>query len=559
MVQKMLRHGAKIDYQYPSNSRFACLLKDGFSALVGGKGENAIFLLEAGANLVGGELAMATASRQDAVVGELLAKGASFEETLTIPGTLSILEAAVLAQDRVLISRTVNVSSQAAIASSLCAAIFVAKSTSDLSIFKLLLDHISVISQSEDLWLGTAMYLAALFGVPESVELMLALGLRPEKCWTMWSFGDNLRLQKGHVRAPENYVSWRQGILTIQPLVHDLLGMALELSKARGLDFFILLRQHGYHRTVRYPDSDGCPSLEHLQWLHSLDVEMTPITLSASIIRGRHDVTKWLIESGVDVNLSSRDLLGDVFVVTPVEAATVKVNLPLVETLLRLGADINASHGPNGVTALQFASMKGDFDPNAPGGTFARTALEGAAKHGKLDVVQLLLNSGVETVGSGRPQYVRAIRFAQKEGHHAVARLIKSHRPWEEADQILYDDKNLLDDNYGDESDEETEEETDEEYKSSRGTSEAEFEALRVPCEVPTENLEVDNAKGGDPNSDFSEGWSSGYLSLVPNGIQEGLAYGVDERAELPGDVIWKEAYETFISELPWLPIWEAE
>ena len=56
-----------------------------------------------------------------------------------------------------------------------------------------------------------------------------------------------------------------------------------------------------------------------------------------------------------------------------------------------------------------------------------RTALEAAAEHGRLDMVTLLLDSGVKTSGSGRPQYLRAQGFAQAYGHLVVADVLRSH------------------------------------------------------------------------------------------------------------------------------------
>ncbi|KAK2029600.1 ankyrin repeat protein, partial [Colletotrichum zoysiae] len=143
---------------------------------------------------------------------------------------------------------------------------------------------------------------------------------------------------------------------------------------------------------------------------------------------------------------------------TPIQAAAEQGDIALFERLLTLGADINAPPSTNnrGATALQVASINGYFglvsrildlhaDPNAPGAEInGRTALEGAAEHGRLDVVQLLLNSGVQTCGEGRRQYVRAIKFARTEGHHTVVKLLKSHRPWTEADQEALEDKALL-------------------------------------------------------------------------------------------------------------------
>ncbi|GJC91021.1 hypothetical protein ColLi_13859 [Colletotrichum liriopes] len=199
-------------------------------------------------------------------------------------------------------------------------------------------------------------------------------------------------------------------------------------------------------------------------------------------------------------------------------------------------------------------------DPDAPAvGRVGRTALEGAAENGKLDVVQLLLNSGVQTVGSGRRQYVRAIRFASREGHHAVARLIKSHRLWEEADQKLIDDKGILKyeevilkDNGNYDSDETT----DEEYEFPEGVSKAGFEASGIIREVAEENVEADEKTRDsytsvEEDEEFPEIW-------VPrlNHVGESFVDDANKRIELPGDAVWAEEYESLSSGLPWL-FWE--
>ncbi|GKT57862.1 ankyrin repeat protein [Colletotrichum tofieldiae] len=290
---------------------------------------------------------------------------------------------------------------------------------------------------------------------------------------------------------------------------------------------------------------------------------MTPQILSDSINENAYEVTEWLLKLGVDVN-RTRDDYGHSYD-SPVQAAAGEGNLPLVERLVNLGADINAPASYNsGATALQAASMWGYFglvrrllefqaDPNAPAaGRFGRTALEGAAENGKLDVVQLLLNSGVQTVGSGRRQHVRAIGFASQEGHHAVARLIKSHRPWEEADQKLIDDKDILEHSSNYDSDEET----DEKYDSSDEASDAKVEVSEVLYEVAGENIEVDE-KVRDSYISVEEDKALPEIS-VPRltYVGESLVDEVDKRIELPGDAVWAEEYESLSSELPWL-FWE--
>ncbi|KAK2737515.1 Ankyrin-1-like protein 2 [Colletotrichum kahawae] len=131
----------------------------------------------------------------------------------------------------------------------------------------------------------------------------------------------------------------------------------------------------------------------------------------------------------------------------------------MVEKLVEHGADVNAPpYGDRGATCIQWAAMRGTFgivqkllrigaDPNAPACDLrGRTALEGAAEQGRLDILQLLLDSGVQTQGRGRRQYVRAVRFALREGHYAAAALLKSHRPWTEVDDEIASERQLLHD-----------------------------------------------------------------------------------------------------------------
>ncbi|OHW97370.1 ankyrin repeat-containing domain protein [Colletotrichum incanum] len=580
MLREILRQGADLNHCHPSNAGNyrSPRLKHGGGvkipiryarktalqiALLEDKPENAMFLLAAGANLIGCELAIAISLRQHAIVNELLIRGASYAETSTIPGTLSVLEAAVLAEDMALISRIVDDNSQTVIVSALWPAILVAKFTSDLSTFKLLFGRISAPSELENLWLGTAMYLAATIGDLRTVELMLASGLRPERCLEIGSILKDAFIAKKTSWIVYRYCQWREDIL--QSTKRTLMEVATDpFVLQEEPDFMFLLYQSGYHLPPKF---DHPTSLENLEKLHSFGVRMTPQMLSTSIQRNYHDVTEWLLVLGFDVN---RTCDHDDHYDSPVQAAAGKGNLPLVERLINLGADINAPARVYGATALQAASMRGYFglvrrllelqaDPNAPGrGWTGRTALEGAAENGKLDVVQLLLNSGVQTVGSGRRQYVRAIGFARLEGHHALARLIKSHRLWEQADQKLIDDKDILwdEDDFLEDIDNYDSDEKTDEYESSKEASNAEFEASEALCEAAGENIEVDKKvrdsyTSVEKDEDFPE-------ISVPglNDVGESCMDNVDERTELPGDAVWAEKYESLSSELPWL-FWE--
>jgi hypothetical protein len=55
-----------------------------------------------------------------------------------------------------------------------------------------------------------------------------------------------------------------------------------------------------------------------------------------------------------------------------------------------------------------------------------RTALQGAAEYGRIDMLQLLLDEGALNVGEGEPQYRKAIELAERNGHNAAVRLLRS-------------------------------------------------------------------------------------------------------------------------------------
>lgn len=69
-----------------------------------------------------------------------------------------------------------------------------------------------------------------------------------------------------------------------------------------------------------------------------------------------------------------------------------------------------------------------------------RTTLEGAAEYGRLDMAQMILELGFDTIGRrGRTAYVMAVVYANKRGHFTVENMIRCHRPWTYLDEQLED------------------------------------------------------------------------------------------------------------------------
>ncbi|KAB8072684.1 hypothetical protein BDV29DRAFT_158284 [Aspergillus leporis] len=64
-------------------------------------------------------------------------------------------------------------------------------------------------------------------------------------------------------------------------------------------------------------------------------------------------------------------------------------------------------------------------------------ALESAAEHGRVDMLQLLLEAGVLIQDPGRRKNIRPVSLAERNGHLAASRLLKSHDGWTKEGAIL--------------------------------------------------------------------------------------------------------------------------
>ena len=171
--------------------------------------------------------------------------------------------------------------------------------------------------------------------------------------------------------------------------------------------------------------------------------------LTAPIKRHNKELISRLLQAGADVNEHNLALMGNR---SALQLAVELADCDLINFLLTAGADINAAPASRaGGTALQLAAAMGHLgiaksllelgaDINAPPAKkLGRTALEAAAEQGRLDMVRLLLDQGVQTTGTGQRQYIKAVKLAMNEGHHAAARLLREFREWSEEDQKLFE------------------------------------------------------------------------------------------------------------------------
>jgi ankyrin repeat protein len=145
-------------------------------------------------------------------------------------------------------------------------------------------------------------------------------------------------------------------------------------------------------------------------------------------------VVKQIVHAGADVNCP----VGLGILRTPLQLAAELGCLDIVEYLLDQKADVN---GPpclyGGGTALQITAIKGwvgiaevllekGADINAPRGKYqGRTAFEGAAEHGRLDMLLFLFRNRVNLVSDGGEQIKRAMAFAERNGKPAAKSLVQ--------------------------------------------------------------------------------------------------------------------------------------
>ncbi|PHH92806.1 hypothetical protein CDD83_4965 [Cordyceps sp. RAO-2017] len=187
--------------------------------------------------------------------------------------------------------------------------------------------------------------------------------------------------------------------------------------------------------------------------IRNTDIDMTRLLLCAGIEPEGYfcDLPAYYMFIQDDSNFPAR---------TVFQKAVEMGNLDIINTLLEAGFGVNELPYHNGgATALQLAAIRGyigvakhlinlSADINARRATtFGRTALEGAADYGKLDIVQFLLSHGVKTTCRWRRQYIRSIGFAKRNKNTAIELLLRNHRQWTSEDERILSEAELLHEN----------------------------------------------------------------------------------------------------------------
>lgn len=160
--------------------------------------------------------------------------------------------------------------------------------------------------------------------------------------------------------------------------------------------------------------------------------EVGVTALQAAIENGNNELVKNLLDSGANIHAPAASFGG----ATAIQAAALMGNSQLVQDLLVRGADVNTPPGEDGgLTALQYAAIRGDLDMvvqlleygadvNAKPAARSWTALEGAAKYGRLDIVHILLeNDGDADFLEERCE--KAAKLADEKGHRVIGRVLR--------------------------------------------------------------------------------------------------------------------------------------
>lgn len=172
----------------------------------------------------------------------------------------------------------------------------------------------------------------------------------------------------------------------------------------------------------------------------------TPLQAAAEI--GDYTLVCMLIEHGADVNRPAVGEYGMTAIQAihywdPVRREERLQKEKIIKLFLDKGADVNAASS-DGRTALHFASGQGDISSafrllkhraninmSTIAGEFDHcgTALDAAARSGRLDMVDFLLNANAlsSSACSDGKDYDRAIELARKKGHFVVSELIRKH------------------------------------------------------------------------------------------------------------------------------------
>ncbi|CAG8928891.1 unnamed protein product [Penicillium salamii] len=152
--------------------------------------------------------------------------------------------------------------------------------------------------------------------------------------------------------------------------------------------------------------------------------------LLAAAKQGLVAVVETMVHLGADLNAVDREIG-----MTALQVSALEGHVFVIDTLLAFGADVNAMGGDYG-SALQAASFHGNLKvveillnngaiSDAQGGRYGN-ALQAASSNGYVEVVKILIEAGANPDALGG-QYVNALQAASINGHNEVVRMLLEH------------------------------------------------------------------------------------------------------------------------------------
>ncbi|KAI1470477.1 uncharacterized protein F4812DRAFT_469071 [Daldinia caldariorum] len=202
-------------------------------------------------------------------------------------------------------------------------------------------------------------------------------------------------------------------------------GHSLKAAISRGLSYSLITRL-----------AEHCTDVNALE---AVDMKLhdPPIYLAAE--RGRLDLVKYLLDAGAELNVGGSWVVRE----RTLGKLIVSKNHDILYLLLHHGIDMKSTPEFTGhvTTALCLAVMQGYIgivrrllacgaDPNVregfPTQSFTITAIDTAVLNGRLDIIGLLLGSGVVTEGPRQFLYISAVHFWGHRGYSATLGFIMS-------------------------------------------------------------------------------------------------------------------------------------
>ncbi|TDZ39661.1 Ankyrin-like protein [Colletotrichum spinosum] len=144
---------------------------------------------------------------------------------------------------------------------------------------------------------------------------------------------------------------------------------------------------------------------------------------------GNMEMTQLLLKYGEEINEDNAYVS---FGRSHLQQAVENGDLPMIDLLLEEGANVNqAAANYHGATALQLSAIKRYLG-------IAKVLIDRGAHVDAKRAAVVPSEHGFSTSGFGRLQYLRAIKFAELEGHTVAANMLRQLKDWSSEDTVLW-------------------------------------------------------------------------------------------------------------------------